>query len=352
MRKFSVRTAVVFSFFVFATVFITVFLTMTITFTMFRFGLLTTESRGLVVLVPMLASTLVGTLLSLIMGRHSVKLVEQVNDAIYQVATGNFNVKLEENFPILELRGIAKNFNVMTRELAGTEMLRNDFVENVSHEFKTPLTAIEGYATLLQQKNLPEEKRLEYTQRILHSTRRLNNLTGDILLLSRLEHQELEIQKELYSLDEQLREVMLLLEADWAGKQIDLDIQLDDCICNANPSLLSQVWQNIFGNAIKFAPVGGTVRIQLTGSQSQITVSVSDNGPGISAEVQKRIFEKFYQGDTTRSTQGNGLGLALAKRIIDLHAGTITVESLPNAGTTFTVTLPAAERQTANPANN
>lgn len=344
MRKFSIRTAVLFSVSVFLIVLVTAFLTMFITVSMFRLGLLSFDSRGLILLVPMFACTLVGTLLSLAFGRRLIRAVEETNTVIRQVAKGNFDVKMKENIPVVEAKEIAKNFNAMTRELASTEMLRNDFVENVSHEFKTPLTAIEGYATLLQQKNLSEEKRVEYTQKILHNTKRLNALTGNILLLSRLENQESEIQKETYSLDEQLREVILLLETDWTGKQIELDIQLEDCICSANPNLMAQVWQNILGNAIKFTPVGGTIRIHLTNSNSQIKVSFSDNGPGISREVQERIFEKFYQGDTTRSTQGNGLGLPLAKRIIDLHAGTITVESLPDVDTTFTVTLPASMR--------
>lgn len=341
MGKFSVRTAAAFSATVFFIVFITVSITGTITFALFHFGILNMDNRGFVILVPVFTSMVLGTLFSLSFGRKPIQMIEGFCTAFQQIAKGHFDVKIDENIPVVELREIAKNFNIMVRELAGTEILRSDFVENVSHEFKTPLTAIEGYATLLQQPNLSEEKRLEYTKKILHSTRRLNSLTGNILLLSRLENQELEIQKEIYSLDEQLRECLLLLEPDWTAKELELDIQLDDCICTANPALMAHVWQNIFGNAIKFSPIGGTVCIRLERHDTEISVSITDQGPGMTEDVKKRIFEKFYQGDASRSTKGNGLGMTLVKRIIDLHGGTVTVESQPNQGSTFRVTLPA-----------
>lgn len=343
MGKFSIRTAAVFSVFVFLTVFVTVFLTMSMVFFMFHTGLLSISSRGFVLLIPMFTSTVVGTLLSITFGKKPVKLVENTNEALCQVAKGNFDVKMDENLPVSELREIARNFNAMTRELAGTEMLRNDFVENVSHEFKTPLTAIEGYATLLQQKNLPEEKRLEYTRKILHSTRRLGALTGNILLLSRLENQELEIKKERYSLDEQLRETILLLESAWSSKSIELDIELADCDYTANQELMGQVWQNILSNAIKFSPEKSLIQVRLHKEPDRVVISVSDNGPGMSQEVLGRVFEKFYQGDASRSAQGNGLGLPLAKRIIDLHRGSITVHCPENGGTVFTIVLPLCQ---------
>lgn len=341
MRKFSLRTAVAFSVFVFLIVLVTVFLTMIITASMFRLGLLGFNSRWYITLVPVLASTLVGTLLSLASGKRVVSTVEHANEAIRQVAQGNFDVKLDENIPVQEMREIAQNFNMMTRELAGTEMLRNDFVENVSHEFKTPLTAIEGYVTLLQKKDLSEEKRGEYTQRILANTKRLNSLVGNILLLSRLENQELAIEKSRFSLDEQIRESLLLLEEQWSGKDLELDIDLAECEYLGNSDLLAQVWQNLLGNAFKFSPEGSAVRITLGQKEDGIAVSVSDSGSGIPPEVQKRIFEKFYQGDSSRSSQGNGLGLALVKRIVDLHGGKVTVDSVPGGGSTFTVVLPS-----------
>lgn len=343
MGKRSVRTAVVFSVAVYIIIFISGVLGTMIGIALFRSGLLSMARIWLVPFIPFVTSIALGTLLSLTIGRKSVRIVERTNNAIQQVAKGNFDVTLNEKTPILEFREIAQNFNAMTRELAGTEILRNDFVENVSHEFKTPLTAIEGYATLLQQKNLPEEKRIEYTQKILLSTRRLSSLSGNILLLSRLENQEIAVKKECYCLDEQLREILLLLEPSWSGKQLVLDIDLADCSCTANRELMAHVWQNIIGNAIKFTPQSGTVNVRLCREANHAAISVSDSGPGMSEEVTARIFEKFYQGDPSRSVSGNGLGLPLAKRIVDLHGGTITVQSLPGQGSAFTIVLPLAE---------
>lgn len=343
MGNRSIRTAVVFSVTVYIIIFISGVLGTIIGITLFHSGLLSMKRIWLVPLIPFVTSIALGTLLSLTIGKKSVRVVERTNNAIQQVAKGNFDVVLNEKTPIVEFREIAQNFNAMTRELAGTEILRNDFVENVSHEFKTPLTAIEGYATLLQQKNLTEEKRIEYTQKILLSTRRLSSLTGNILLLSRLENQEIAVKKECYCLDEQLREIILLLEPSWSSKQLALDIDLADCSCTANHELMAQVWQNLIGNAIKFTQEKGTIKVLLYRKANSVIVSIADNGPGMSEEVMARIFEKFYQGDTSRSVSGNGLGLSLVKRIIDLHGGSITVQSQSGQGAAFTVVLPYSE---------
>lgn len=228
----------------------------------------------------------------------------------------------------------------MTRELAGTELLRNDFVENVSHEFKTPLSAIEGYATLLQKKNLSEEKKEEYTKKILLNTRRLSTLTSNILLLSRLENQETGIKKETFSLDEQLRETLLSLETAWSEKNLELEIELDNVDYSGNKELLFHVWYNIIGNAVKFTDTGGWIQILLKKEAEQIKIQITDTGIGMDETIRQRIFEKFYQGDHSRSDTGNGLGLALAGRIITLHGGNISVASKEGKGSTFTVTLP------------
>lgn len=228
----------------------------------------------------------------------------------------------------------------MAKELSGIEMLRNDFIENVSHEFKPPLSAIEGYATLLQKKGLSEEKRVEYTQRILQNTQRLSTLTGNILLLSRLENQEIGIIREKYCLDEQLREIILLFEEQWTAKNLDLEIDLDNADYCGNKELMAQVWQNILGNAIKFVSDGGKICARLRNTATEITVSILDNGIGMSQEVIDRIYEKFYQGDKSRASQGNGLGLTLAKRIVDLHSGKISVTSSVRNGSSFVIIMP------------
>lgn len=333
------KTAVIFSILFFWVLSVTTTLSTAFAVLLFHVGFLDFQHlwRGLIITPTV--SIVIGMVLFRVAGKRPLELILEISRATQEVAKGNFNIELNENIPAVEIREMAHNFNVMARELAGTEILRNDFIENVSHEFKTPLSAIEGYATLLQRKGLSEEKRTEYTQRILFNTRRLSTLTGNILLLSRLEHQEIEIQKEWFSLDEQLREVLLLLEPQWSEKQLELDIELESADCCANRDLLAQVWQNLLSNAIKFGPQNGSIRVFLQKRDTDIQVLISDNGIGMGQEVLQRIYEKFYQGDTSHKTAGNGLGLPLAKKIVDLHGGTIEVTSEEGAGTTFIVTL-------------
>lgn len=340
MNKRTLKTAVFFSALVFVILVATMFLNVIFTMLMFRSGILDIQHRESSLIFFAFISVIIGMIISKFIARRPISTIVEISNATKEIAKGNFDVKLNEDIRITEIQTMARNFNLMIRELAATEMLRNDFIENVSHEFKTPLAAIEGYVTLLQRKGLSEEKRKEYTDRILFNTKRLSALTGNILLLSRLENQEIEIKKENYSLDEQLREIILMYEPQWSGKNLDLDIDLDSSVCCGNKELLAQVWQNLIGNAIKFVPDRGTIRVLLRQKQNGIEISVVDNGPGMSEEVMERIYEKFYQGDTSRTSSGNGLGLTLAKRIVDLHGGTISASSKEEKGTTFTVLLP------------
>lgn len=334
------RLSAMFSLLIFLSLTITVALTGALAMLLFHLGILSGPNRGVVIFVVAAVSILVGTVLSKYAGRHPLSAISAMSEATKEVAKGNFDVELDEDSPIEELRDMAHSFNRMTKELAGTELLRSDFVENVSHEFKTPLSAIEGYATLLQKPGLSEEKRAEYTGKILYNTRRLSTLTSNILLLSRLENQELDIPRETFCLDEQLREVILSQEEGWVGKGLELEVDLDSADYRGNRDLLAQVWQNLLGNAVKFVPERGLVRVLLRREENRLRVSVVDTGPGMSGEVQRRVFEKFYQGDPSRGSQGNGLGLVLAKRVVDLHGGEIVVSSKEGKGTTFTVYLP------------
>lgn len=340
MNKRTLKTAVLFSALVFIILVATMFLNVLFTMAMFRSGILDVQHRESSLIFFAIISVIIGMIISKFVARRPIGSIVEISEATKEIAKGNFNVQMNEDIRVTEIQTMARNFNLMVRELAATEILRNDFVENVSHEFKTPLAAIEGYVTLLQRKGLSEEKRKEYTDRILFNTKRLSALTGNILLLSRLENQEIEIKKESYSLDEQLREILLMYEPQWSGKKLDLDIDLDSVICCGNKELLAQVWQNLIGNAIKFVSDKGNIRVLLRQKQNAIVVSVVDNGPGMSKEVMGRIYEKFYQGDTSRASSGNGLGVTLAKRIVDLHGGTISVSSKEGKGTTFTVSLP------------
>lgn len=310
-----------------------------LTMTLFHLGLIHDSMKELIFLLSGVVSVIVGTIFSRVAGKRPLSYIFAINDAAKEVVKGNFDVQLDENTPVAELSSMAHNFNVMVKELANTEIFRKDFIENVSHEFKTPLSAIEGYAMLLQKKSLSEEKRTEYTERILLNTRRLSSLTGNILLLARLENQDIAIKKESYSLDEQLREAILLFETQWTTKELDLDIDLCSADYSGNKELLMQVWQNIIGNAIKFVSPHGKVQILLKREQKNYKVSIADNGIGMDDETKKRVYEKFYQADSSRTGAGNGLGLTLAKRIVDLHNGTIEVSSKAGEGTVFTVTL-------------
>jgi len=334
------RLSVMFSLLTLLTLTLTILFSALLTFLLIKAGVLVERNRGIVFFVIAIVSIIVGTIISNYAGKHPLAAIIAMSNATQEIAKGNFDVSLKENIRIKELRDMACNFNLMAKELAGTEILRTDFVENVSHEFKTLLSAIEGYATLLQKKDLSDEKRQAYTEKILFNTRRLSTLTSNILLLSRLENQEIGIKKETFCLDEQLREILLLLEDGWTEKKLELDIDIDAADYYGNKDLLAHVWQNILSNAIKFAPENGLIHILLRKKNDTLTISITDNGIGMSEEIKQRIFEKFYQGDFSRSSQGNGLGLTLAKRIVDLHGGAISVSSKEGKGTTFTVSFP------------
>lgn len=340
MSKRTLKTAVLFSALIFLILMISMMLNFFLTMVLFRMGAGKSQPREITLIVFAVVSIIVGMIFSRFAARRPIGTIVEISEATKEIAKGNFDVRLNEDIRITEIQTMAHNFNIMTRELATTEMLRNDFIENVSHEFKTPLSAIDGYVTLLQREDLSDKKRSEYTERILFNTKRLSALTGNILLLSRLENQEIEIKKESYSLDEQLREVLLMYEPQWSKKNLDLDIDLDPVIFYGNKDLLAQVWQNLIGNAIKFVADNGQIRVLLRQRQSNIEVTVVDNGPGMKNEVMERIYEKFYQGDTSRTSSGNGLGLTLAKRIVDLHDGTIQASSKIGKGTVFRVSLP------------
>lgn len=340
IRNRSFRIAVLFSALVFLILLLTMGLTGLITVLVSESNFIDAPPKELTLLLFAVISIIVGTILSHTVGKRPLNVIREIDDATKEVVKGNFTVRLNEDIVAEELHSMAHNFNTMVRELSNTEILRKDFIENVSHEFQTPLSAIEGYAALLQNQSLTTQKRQEYAKRILVNARRLSDLSGNILLLSRLEHQELEIQKETYALDEQIREAILLFETKWTQKELCLEVDLSAIRYKGNKELLMQVWQNLIGNAVKFVSQKGEIRITLRIEKNNVIVTVADNGIGMSEAVQKRIYEKFYQADTSRTGIGNGLGLALAKRIVDLHNGTLTVASAEGKGTMFTVTLP------------
>jgi len=231
-------------------------------------------------------------------------------------------------------------FNRMAQELAGVETLRTDFISNVSHEMKTPLAVMHNYGTLLQAPDLPDEKRLEYARGITENSRRLADMMTNILKLSKLENQQIFPAAERYNLGEQLCEALLQYESIWEKEGIGIETEIaEDVVIIADRELLWVVWSNLLSNAFKFTPGGGTVALSLAEEDGWAVVKVQDTGCGMSAETGAHIFEKFYQGDPSRATCGNGLGLALVRRIVDVVHGEIGVESALGQGTTFTVKI-------------
>lgn len=290
-------------------------------------------------ITSLIISTVIATIISGIASKRILRPIRTLSKATEEVAKGNFSVKIgipkDYEFALL-----AKNFNKMVHELSSIETLRNDFVSNVSHEIKTPIASIQGFAKLIQDKNLDDDERSEFTDIIISESSRLSKLTSNILKLSKLENQEVITGKAEFALDEQIRCAILIMEPEWSEKGIDLDIDLDKVSIIGNEDLLQQVWLNIIGNAIKFTEKGGTIGIKLMDLQDKIVIKVSDNGVGMNEETQRHIFDKFYQGDKSHLSEGNGLGLSLVKRIIELCDGEIKVRSKLYYGTTFTIGLP------------
>lgn len=287
-----------------------------------------------------LGSLVLGVSVALFVGRVIIVPIQKIGSAFQELSRGNFSVRVSENERIDEMREIAHHFNAMAFDLSHIETLRSDFVVNVSHEFKTPIAAIEGYATLLQTPALSREKHAHYVEKILENSRRLSTLSSNILMLSKLENRQTVPQYGEYRLDEQLRRAVLRLENKWSEKNIEFDMDLPKQMYHGCEPLLEQVWTNLLDNAIKHSPEGGTIRVSLQATEDALSVRIADSGDGMSEEVQKHIFEKFYQGDSSRREEGNGLGLALVKRILDLCGGTIKVQSAPAQGATFTTILP------------
>ena len=288
--------------------------------------------------------SLVCTAVDLLRRRLTVERpVKRIIDGAQKVMDGDLSTR------IAPLRGVEPGFNViidyfnrMVQELSGMETLRTDFIANVSHELKTPLAVIQNYGTMLQQPNLSDEDRKDYARTVTNASQRLASLITNILKLNKLENQQIYPKKEHFDLGEQLCECLLGFENAWEAKKLEIETEIEDGVnVESDPELLSLVWNNLFSNAIKFTEEGGTIGLKLHTENGHAVVEVSDTGCGISPEVGAHIFEKFYQGDTSHATQGNGLGLALVKRVVDIIEGEISVSSELGKGSTFTVRIKA-----------
>ena len=268
------------------------------------------------------------------------KPVREIQQALDKITAGDFSVRLDPESTYGSYSSIMESINHMTGELGSVETLRSDFLANVSHEMKTPLSVIQNYGTLLQSPDLTEAERMKYARQITEQTRRLSSLMTNILKLNRLENQQIYPKAEPFNLTEQLARCMLQFEQVWEEREIEIDTDLqEDVLVRMDEELLELVWNNLLSNAFKFTPNGGAVRLCLKAEGEYVLVTVADTGIGMTAREGARIFEKFYQADSSRATAGNGLGLALVKRIMDIVGGEITVSSTPGAGSTFTVRL-------------
>lgn len=284
-------------------------------------------------------SLAVGVLVTSALSKLFFKPIEDLGKAMEAVADGDFTVRLPlKSSDTKEIKEIYSGFNLMVHELAATEILQTDFVSNVSHEFKTPINAIEGYSTLLQSGELSNDQQ-HYVEKILYNTERLSSLVGSILLLSKIENQSIPTNQTVFRLDEQIRQSIVALEPAWEKKDIEFDVEMQSVEYTGNEMLMRHVWDNLIGNAIKFDPPCGLVRIRLHECDSYIRFTIDDSGSGISEDALKHIFDKFYQADSSHKEEGNGLGLALVKKILTSCNGTISAENLPQCGCRFRVTL-------------
>lgn len=288
----------------------------------------------------LLISILSGAAIAVGLSKIFVSPMMKLGDAMRKVAGGDFTVRLDCTSKIRDVREVYGSFNTMVKELGNTETLQTDFVSNVSHEFKTPINAIEGYASLLQDSQLTDEQKNAYIDKIIFNTRRLSDLVGSILLLSKVNNQTISLKASTFRLDEQVRQSILALESKWEKKEIEFDIDLDEIEYTGYENLLSHVWLNLIDNAVKFSPQNGQIRIRLKQLDGSVTFSIWDNGLPIPEADIDRIFNKFYQGDNSHASEGNGLGLALVRKIVAAAHGTINVTSSEDAGTEFVVALP------------
>lgn len=297
--------------------------------------------RGFILL--MFNTIIIGGIIMRISSQKMLKPIEQITDATKKVASGNFNVKLETNRND-EIGELTDNFNKMVTDLASIECLQKEFIDNVSHEIKTPISSIQGFAQLLEDDRLSAEERKEYCSIIKEESNRLMNLSTNILKLSKLQNQNKIINKEQIDIAEQIRKTISLLESKWKEKELVFNVSLEEKYFYGDEDLIFQVWINLIENAIKFSKPKGKIDIILKENKNYIEVQIKDSGIGMSKEEKERIFTRFYQIDKSHSEVGSGLGLAIVKRIIELSNGEIKVISEKDVGTTIIVKLPIEER--------
>lgn len=294
----------------------------------------------------MVFSGTIGVAVTNYMTKMLIDPIAKLRSAMREVADGDFKVEAKCESRIQDVQDIYDSFNSMVRELSTTETLQTDFISDVSHEFKTPINAIEGYASLLEGEPSHEEQRA-YVEKILFNTRRLSALTGNILLLSKLSNQSILPQKTQFRLDEQIRQAIVALEQKWSEKELGFEVELEETPFFGYESLLPHVWTNLIGNAVKFSPKGGEIRIKMMRTEGAAVFTIEDDGPGIVPGDEEHIFTKFYQSESSHGMEGNGLGLALVRQIVEMSGGSVDVQNLEVGGCRFTVRLPLEQEKGA-----
>lgn len=295
-----------------------------------------------------LTGTVIG-LFSRFFRQQQLNAFQPIIQAMERIARGDFSIRLDNEHEDGILSGLVDSVNKMALELGQMENMRQEFISNISHEIQSPLTSIRGFAQALRDDRLSVEERRHYLEIIEMESSRLSRLTDDLLKLASLESEQVKFEPKLFRLDKQIRSVILICEPQWRAKALEIEVALDEVSIDADEDLLNQVWMNLIHNAIKFTSQDGTIKVGLCQRGDDAELRISDNGAGMSAEEQARIFERFYKADKSRTSAkgGSGLGLAIVKRIVDMHAGQIDVESAPGAGTTFTVCLPLIRGQSS-----
>ena len=299
-----------------------------------------------ITLVMALISIVMGAALVILLGKIPQRSINKFIDGLNSLAAGNFKTRLVykgafANHPtVVE---VTDSFNKLAKELENTEMLRSDFINNFSHEFKTPIVSISGFAKLLQKGNLTEEERRQYLNVIEEESMRLSYMATNILNMTKIENQEILTDVTRFNLSEQIRFAVLLMEEQWSKKDMELQLDFDEYEIEANEELLKQVWINLVSNAVKFSPHGATMGVDICATAESYIVSVSNTGSHIPPEKQKKIFNKFYQADESHAQEGNGIGLAVVKKIVDLHNGWVSLKSKDGL-TVFTVELPRVRK--------
>ena len=336
----AIQLPLLFSVFIFITLLISMMITFLIYLVLYKSGLIELGERKDPFLVLSAVCIITGTVFSIIFSRVPLAPLREIITATDRLAEGDFSARINLKIQISEFQKLNHSFNHMAQELESIELLRSDFVNNFSHEFKTPIVSIRGFAKMLKYEDLTREEREEYLDIIINESERLTELATNVLHLSRVENQTIIASKTSFNVSEQIRRIIVLLESRWVAKNIEITFDCDEIYLSGNEELLSQVWINLLDNAIKFSPDNSTIEIGMKKRQDIVTIYFQDQGRGMSEEEKVHIFDKFYQGDLSHATKGNGLGLTLAKRILELHEGSIKVAQTSSAGSTFEITLP------------